>query len=151
MLLFLFPLSFIETQKWVPLYCTAIFVLIGTILDHLTDVSRENIVKLGLQLLPLNFMSDSRLELMFVFLIVNIGSSFNYLYGFQLLVLLPQLIKITSFTSINKIDMFDLKRSSDMLVIITKGFLNLLNLLMLIIKDSISSQKTLLIRFLVDS
>ena len=89
MLLFLFPLNFIETQEWVPLYCTAIFVLIGTILDHLTDVSRENIVKLGLQLLPLNFMSDSRLELMFVFLIVNIGSSFNHLYGFQLLVLLP--------------------------------------------------------------
>ena len=47
--------------------------------------------------------------------------------------------------------MFHLKRSSDMLVIITKGFLNLLNLLMLIIKDSISSQKTLLIRFLMDS
>ena len=74
-------------------------------------------------LLVLNFVSGSRLELMYLSLIVNIRSRLIRLHGFQLLVLLPLLIEITSFVCINKVNILHLKRNSDRLVIIIKGVL----------------------------
>ena len=50
-----------------------------------------------LLLLLVNFVSEFRLELMYLSLIENIRSSFIHLHGFQLLVLLPLFIEITFF------------------------------------------------------
>ena len=57
--------------------------------DHLRDVPLEDIFKLVLLLLLVNFVSGFRLGLMYIFLIVNIKSSLVYPHGFQLLVPLP--------------------------------------------------------------
>ena len=50
-------------------------------------------------------------------------------YGFQLLLLLPQLIEITTFVCTNRINLQHLNGNSDRLVIVAKGFLKLSNLL----------------------
>ena len=63
--------------------------------DHLKDVTWEVSLNLVPLQLVLNFMCWSRLEFMYVSLIINIRSSLTHLYGFQLLVLMPQLIEIT--------------------------------------------------------
>ena len=42
-----------------------------------------------LLLLVVNFVSGFRLELMYIYLMLNIRSSLTHLHGFQLLVLLP--------------------------------------------------------------
>ena len=57
--------------------------------DHLKDVPWEDIVKLSVLLLLVSFMSEFRLELMYIFLIVGIRSNLSHLHGFQQLVLLP--------------------------------------------------------------
>ena len=54
--------------------------------DHLRDVPCLNSVLL---LLLVNFVTEFRLELMYIFLIVSIRSSRTDLHGFQLLVQLP--------------------------------------------------------------
>ena len=69
-------------------------------------------------LLLMNFLGRFRFELMCISLILNIRSSLTHLYGFQLLVLLPQFIKITFFVCINRINIFNLKESSDQLAIV---------------------------------
>ena len=56
--------------------------------DHLRDVPWEDIFKLG-ACAAMNFVSGSRLELMYISLIENIRVSLIHLDGFQLLVLLP--------------------------------------------------------------
>ena len=49
--------------------------------DHLRDVLWEITLNWVLLLLPLNFLSGSRLEMMFIFLIVNIDqASFIYIF-----------------------------------------------------------------------
>ena len=55
--------------------------------DHLRDVPWED--TLVLLLLPPNFVSGFRMELMYIPLIENIRLSLTHLHGFQLLVLLP--------------------------------------------------------------
>ena len=45
----------------------------------------------------MNFLSEFRLELMYIFLIVSIRSSLTQLYGFHVLVLLPLFIEIIFF------------------------------------------------------
>ena len=94
-------------------------------------------LNLLLLLLLANFGSESRLELMcnleLIFLIVNISSSLTHFHGFQLLVLLPQLIEINFFNSTNRIDLLNLKLSSGRIVLVAKWFLKLWNLHMLII------------------
>ena len=57
---------------------------------------------LELYLLLPNFMWGSTLELMCISLIVNINSSFIHFNGFQLLMLLPQLIGIAPLAWTNK-------------------------------------------------
>ena len=57
--------------------------------DHLRDVPWEDIFKLGASAAASEFCEWFRLELMYISLIENIWSSLLYVYGFQLLVLLP--------------------------------------------------------------
>ena len=82
-------------------------------------------------ILVLNFVSVSRLELMYMPFIINIKSGHIFLHGFQLFVLLPELIEI-SFVYTNKTNLLNLKGNSDRKVIFAKGFLKLSNWLMLI-------------------
>ena len=56
--------------------------------DHLRDVPWISL-NLVLLLLLVNFVSGSRLEVMYISLSENIRSSLTHLYGFQLHVLLP--------------------------------------------------------------
>ena len=83
-------------------------------------------------MLVLNFVSVSRLELMYMSFIINIKSGHIFLHGFQLFVLLPELLEISSFVYTNKINLLYLKGNSDRKVIFAKGFLKLSNWLMLI-------------------
>ena len=64
-------------------------------------------ISLNSVLLPLLliFVIGSRLKLMYISLIANIRSSLIYLYGFQLLVLLPEFIVIFSFVCTNIINL----------------------------------------------
>ena len=56
--------------------------------DHLRDLPREVFLNLVPLLLLLAFVSGSRLELMYILLIVNVRSNFIYLSGLQLFLLL---------------------------------------------------------------
>ena len=56
--------------------------------DCLRDIPWEDIFKLVLLLLLVNFVSRYRLDLMYISLIESIRSSLTHLHGFQLLVLL---------------------------------------------------------------
>ena len=85
-----------------------------------------------LLLLLVNFVRRFRLELMYISLIISIKSSLTHLHGFQLLVLLSYFIEIIFFICTNKINLLNLKLSSDKLEIVAKGFLELLNLHMLL-------------------
>ena len=75
---------------------------------------------------------ESTLQLMHISLIVNIRSSYTYLNGFQLIVPLPLLIEITFLVCTNWINLLNLSYSLHRLVIISKGFLKLSNLHVLI-------------------
>ena len=57
--------------------------------DHLSDVYGIISLSFVLLLLVLNFVKQPKLELMYIFLIVNIRSSLLHINGFKLLVLLP--------------------------------------------------------------
>ena len=67
---------------------------------------------------------------------MSIKSSLTHFHEFQLLVLLPWFIEITFFICTNRINLLNLKYSSDRLEIIEKGFLKLPNLHMLIKQKS---------------
>ena len=77
--------------------------------DHMRDVPGDNIFKLMLLLLLVNFVSGFSLELMYIALIVSVRSSFTHHHGFQLLVLLPQSIEITFFVFSNRLTFLSLK------------------------------------------
>ena len=94
-----------------------------------------------LLLLLVNFVSGFTLKSMNIPLIINIRSSLTHLHGFQLLVLPPYFIEISFFVCTNRMNLLNLKESPDRLVIVTKGFLKLPNLHMLIKQESITSQK----------
>ena len=89
-------------------------------------------------LLPLlNFVCGFWLESKYISLIVSIRSSLIHLHGFQLLVLLPKFIEISFFYWANRLNLMNIKESSDRrLVIIAKGFLKLPNLHRLIKQKS---------------
>ena len=74
--------------------------------DKLRDVPWDNIF--GLLLLLVNFVSDFRLELMHISLIVSIWSNLTHL-DFQQLLLLPYFIKINFFICTNRIKLLNLK------------------------------------------
>ena len=65
------------------------------------------------------------------------------MHAFQLFVLLQQFIEITFFVSTNRINLLNLKESSDRLVITAKWFLKLSNLHMLIKQKSQSLSRNL--------
>ena len=77
----------------------------------------------------LNFVSGSMLELMNEFLIVNTRPSLIHLHGLHLLLVLSQ--KSLLFCT-KRVNLVNLKLNLDRLSIVTKGFLKLLNLLVLI-------------------
>ena len=90
MLLSQFPLTF--HQQDAPFHCIAYgysHTDWDSLLDHLRDASWQDIVKLNASAGLLNFVSEFRLELMYIFLIRSITSSLTHLSDFQLLVLLP--------------------------------------------------------------
>ena len=95
-----------------------------------------------LLLMFINFVTGLLLELMYTSLTINIRSCLIHLHGFQVLLLLPLLLEITSFIFINRVNLLWLRPRSDSLVITAKRLLKLLKLLMLIKeKESIPSQK----------
>ena len=85
-----------------------------------------------LLLVVVNFVSGFRVALICISLIITIRSSFTHLHDLQLLVQLPEFLEITFFVYTNRINLMNLKESSNRLVIVTKGFLKLPNLHMLI-------------------
>ena len=95
-------------------------MLIGTVFVIFEMFNGKISLSSALLLLLVDFVSGFRLELMS--LIVSIRSS---------------LIKITFFDCNNKINLLNLKESSDRLVIVAKGFLKLPNLHMLIKQNSL--------------
>ena len=66
-----------------------------------------------LLLLLVNSVSGFRLELMYISFTVSIRSSLTH--GFQLFTLLLQFIEITFFTCTNRINLLNIKQSSDRL------------------------------------
>ena len=78
-----------------------------------------------LLLLLQSFISASRLELRYISFIKSVRSSFFQLYSFQMLVLLPQFIEISSFVFTNMIHFLCVRPSSHLLEIFAKMFLNL--------------------------
>ena len=85
-----FPSSSIGDALFYRAAYMTILVLIGTVFVIIWKMLHG---KISLNLVPLllvlNSMSWSRLEFMYVSLIINIRSSLTHLYGFQLLVLMP--------------------------------------------------------------
>ena len=76
-------------------------------------------------LLVVIFASRFRLELMYISLIVSIRSNLIHLHGLQLLVLLSLLIEVTFCACTDKINLLNLKQSSERLVIMLREFLKL--------------------------
>lgn len=74
--------------------------------DNIRDALWENVFERVLQLLPLNFLGDSTLELMFTSLIQKATLCLIHLHGFHLLLLLSLLlfIETTSFILTNLIE-----------------------------------------------
>ena len=70
-------------------------------------------------------------------------STLIHLDGFQLFALLPLFREIPFFVYTNRINLLHLEWNLDRLVIAAKGFLNLLNLLMLIRQKSLSFSRNL--------
>ena len=90
-----------------------------------------------------NFVSGFRLELMYISLIESIRSSLTHLHGFQMLVPLSKIIEITFFICTKRINLLNLKQSSDRLIIIVKAFLKLPKMYLLIKEKSPSFPRNL--------
>ena len=99
--------------------------------DHLRDVPREDIFKVGASAAVSEFC-----EWVQAGIDVYIRPSLTHLRGFQLLVMLPSFLEITFFVFSNRINLLNLKESSDRLVIVAKGFLKLPNRHMLLKEKS---------------
>ena len=76
MLLSQFPSTFFQTQKRMPLFIAQLMT------SRLRNVLCDDIFKLCASVAAAEFLSGSRLELMYVSLIVNIMSSLTHLHGF---------------------------------------------------------------------
>ena len=130
MLLSKFPMTFRQTQKGMRLFIAqlmTILVLIWMVFIIIWEMFDGRMsLNLVLLLLLVNFPSRSRLELINISLTISIRSSLIQLYGLQLLVMLPRLIKITFFVWINK------SSASYLGLIFAKEFLKLPKLFILI-------------------
>ena len=87
-----------------------VLVLIGVVFVIIREMFHGRVsINFMLRLVVKNFVSRSRLELMYVSLIVIITWSLIHVHGFQLLVLLSYLIEIASFVCINRINLLQVK------------------------------------------
>ena len=99
-------------DNWMPHFIAllmTILVLIGTVFVIISEMFHGRIsLNSVLLLLPVNFVSEFGLELMYTFLIESFRSSLTHLHGFQLLLLLPEHIEIT-FVYTERINLLNLK------------------------------------------
>ena len=93
--------------------------------DPFRDVPWGDIFKICASAVASKFC-DFRLKLMHVSLTISMRSGLTHLHRFQLLALLPQFTEITFFVYTTKINLLNLKESSDRLAIVAKGFLKLI-------------------------
>ena len=119
MLLFLFPLTFLWTQRK-----TLLFMAQPLIILVLIGPRRITLILVVLSLLS-NFVREFKLELMYISLILNIRSSLVHLHGFQVLVQFSWFFETTSYICTNRINIICWGASSYLLVITAKGFLKL--------------------------
>ena len=143
MLLSQFPLTSHQTQIGMPRFIVqliTILMLIGMLFKIISDVPQEDIFKLSA------FVSGFRLELMYASLIVSIMSILIHPTGLQLLALLPQFTEITFFVCNSRINILNLKYSSDRLLIAANGFLKLPNLQMPTKQKSLPLTRNLTLR-----
>ena len=91
-----------------------ILMMIGMVFMIIWEMLHRRIsLNSVLLLLLVNSVSGFRLELMYISFTVSIRSSLTH--GFQLFTLLLQFIEITFFTCTNRINLLNLKQSSDRL------------------------------------
>ena len=92
-LLSLFPFNFHHIHNGMPRYIALLMTilrLIGAVFVIIWEMFHRRIsLNSVLLLLLANFLSEFRLELMYISLIESIRSSLTHLHGFQLLMLLP--------------------------------------------------------------
>ena len=152
MLLSQFPLTFLQTQKGMPLFIVplmAVLELIEMFFMIIWEMFQGRIslnlvlLLLVLLLLLLNFVSGSGLDLTFISLTVNIRSSLIHLHGLQLLVLI-EIIEIIFFVCTNRINLLHLG------LIVAKEFLKLPNLFILIKQKTYYFPETKLPRLLAN-
>ena len=80
------------------------------LLDHLRDVPWDDILKLGASAAASEFCGWVQVRIdVYVSFIESIRSSLTHLHGFQLFVLLPKFIEITSFICTKRINLLILK------------------------------------------
>ena len=117
MLLSHFPLTFHQIHNSMSCFIAqlvTILVLINTVFVIIWEMLLRRIsLNSVLLLLLVNSVSGFRLELMYISFTVSIRSSLTH--GFQLFKLLLQFIEITFFTCTNRINLLNLKQSSDRL------------------------------------
>ena len=108
MLLSQLPLTFHQIHTGIFHFITqfmTILMLIRMVFTIISEMFHWRIsLSLVLLLLPGNFVSGFRLELMYMSLIENVRSSLTPAHGFQLLVLLPQFTEITFFVCSKRIN-----------------------------------------------
>ena len=113
MLLFQFQSTLHQIQNEISLIIAqlmTVLVLIGVVFVIIREMFHGRVsINFMLRLVVKNFVSRSRLELMYVSLIVIITWSLIHVHGFQLLVLLSYLIEIASFVCINRINLLQVK------------------------------------------
>ena len=140
-------LNFLQTQKGVPLFIAQIMTILivtGTVFVIIWEMFHGRIsLNSVLLLLVLNFAGGSRLEMMYILLIVNSRSSLVHLYGFSAACAAVIALEITSFVCSERINLLHLKWNSGSLVIVARRFLKLSNLLMLIKQKNLSLPRTL--------
>ena len=134
MLLSQFPFSFHHIHNGMPHFIAlliTILVVIGMVFVIIWEMLHGRIsLNSVLLLLVGNCLRGFKFELMYISLIESIRSLLTHLHDFQLLVLLPYFKEITFFVCTKTINLLNLNLSSDMLVIIAKGWLKLPNLYM---------------------
>ena len=98
---------FFQAVKGMPLFVSqvmTILALIGTICVIIWEIFHGRISLNSVLLVPvLNFVCGFGLKLMYITLIIYARSSLIHVHGFQLLVLLSLLLKITSLVRTNRI------------------------------------------------
>ena len=144
MLMSQFPLTFHHIHNGMPCFISqlmTILVMIGMVFMIILGMFHERIsVNSVLLLLPVNFVSGVRLKQENLSSKVSGQASVIFMF-FSCLCCCHSSQKSLFFVCTKSINLLNLKKSSDMLVVVVKGFLKLPNLHVLIKQESISSQK----------